>query len=137
MRDLDFRIKNKIISNKTNFKAFARAFIKNAFEERAEMFGKELDDSYYEAIEIIANHYINVYWPFEDYPYQNLMIFLDIFNYDGSWDVRGSDSRIHPGVEELLRKIEPEEVFRFLHGEQYETMLVMDEILMREEPTSH
>jgi len=136
MRDLDFRIKNKIISNKTNFKAFARAFIKKAFEERAEMFGKELDDSYYEYIEIVANHFIHVFWPFEDYPYQNLIIFLDIFNYDGSWDVRGSDSRIEPGVEELLRAIEPEEVFKFLHGKNYETMLKLNKILMEVDTAS-
>jgi hypothetical protein len=59
MRDLDFRIKNKIISNKANFKAFARAFIRKAFEERAELFGKELYDSFYEKIELVANHFIH------------------------------------------------------------------------------
>ncbi len=136
MRDLDFKIKNKIIANETNFKTFARAFIKKAFEERAELFGKELYDSYYKYIELVANLFIDSFWPFEDYPYENLLLFLWIFNFDRSWDVRGSNSRIHPGVEELLRKTEPEKVFKFLHGTHYETMLHLNEIMVEAETAS-
>jgi len=45
-------------------------------------------------------------------------------------------SRTYPGVEELLSAIEPEEVFKFLHGKNYETMLSLNEILMEVETAS-
>jgi hypothetical protein len=70
-------------------------------------------------IETIADHHIEVYWAaFEDYTDQNFELFLSLFNFNGEWDIVGSDSRIHAGIEELLEVIEPKEVFERLHGEK-------------------
>jgi hypothetical protein len=117
MRELTFHEKQKILANKANFTAFSRAFIQKAFEDRAKIFDKTISDKMTVGIDKIVDHYVDEFWPFEDYPEQNLRIFLSIFNFYDDWDKRGSDCRIHPGVEELLATIEPKEVFEFLHGE--------------------
>ena len=117
MRKLTFHEKQKILANEAIFTAFSRAFIRKAFEDRAKLFDKTISDKMVVIIDKIVDHYVNEFWPFEDYPEQSLRLFLSIFNFYDDWDKRDSDWRIHPGVEELLEAIEPKDVFEFLHGD--------------------
>lgn len=118
MNELTFHQKQKILSSKANFEAFGRALIKKAFENRCRSFNKEATEDMLKHVNMIATHYINEYWEaFEDHTEHNLKLFLSLFNFNGEWDTPGSGYRTHPGIEELLERIEPKEVFEHLHGE--------------------
>jgi hypothetical protein len=119
MRELTFHQKQKILANKTNFKAFGKTLARKVFENRCNHFNKKMTEKMLKYIDVIADYHTETYWQtFGEYTDQNFNLFLSIFNFNEEWDIVGSDSRIHPGVEELLNYIEPKEIFERLHGKE-------------------
>jgi len=121
---MEAKMIEKIISSKENFSRFTHALACKSFSKRCAKYNVPFDERLQEMTSKIADHHVEKYWPWDDYElYNNFHVFLSNLNYDGSWDIVESHSRIEVGVEVFLKSVEPQDEFKRLHGAFFETMV--------------
>lgn len=113
--------KQNIVSSRENLLKFFDSFVYKAFVNRCSKYGYEYTESLKKYASIVAEHYVDKYWPM-DFPLQTFDLILSEFNYDGSWDREGCINRTMPGIEGFLQRVEPADEFERLHGEYYKTI---------------
>lgn len=95
--------------------------IRKSFVDRCNKFGKDVDNTVEKSIELITEYYIEEEWD-DSLDEEHFDRVCRYFNATGGWDVPGSLLRTLSGIEQTLHYIEPEDEFKRLHGEYYDTL---------------